>query len=75
MSSRRDKGEIIKRLAVSLKLAIGALQTNIRKLEKAEGSPLLIATRKKRLARMQEELDRLRHWNCLYLIQYSRSIS
>ena len=52
-----------KRLAMSLKLAIGALESNIRKLERTAGSPLLILIRKKRLARMQEELaslDRMR---------------
>ena len=48
---------------MSLKLAIAALEGNIRKVERAAGSPLLIVTRKKRLARMQEELanlDRMR---------------
>jgi hypothetical protein len=47
------------RLAISLTSAIGALQTDIRKLEKAESSSLLIATRKKRLARMQQQLEQL----------------
>jgi len=43
------------RLAISLKSAIGALQTDIRKLEKTASSSVVIATRKKRLARMQQE--------------------
>lgn len=48
------------RLATSLKLAIKALQTNIRKLERTEAHPLLIAARKRELLKMQEELTRLR---------------
>lgn len=48
-----------RRLAISLKLAIGALESNIRKLERTAGSPLLIVTRKRRLARLQEELANL----------------
>ena len=44
-----------RRSAISLKLAIGALQRNIRKLERTGASPLLIATRKKRLAGIQKE--------------------
>ena len=50
-----------KRLAISLKSAIRAIQTSIRKLEKTGASPLLINARKKRLANMQEELATLRH--------------
>jgi hypothetical protein len=50
------KPETRRRLAISLKLAIRALETNIRKLERTGVSPLLIATRKRRLGRMQEEL-------------------
>jgi HEPN domain-containing protein len=47
------------RLATSLKLAVEKLERNIRKLEKAEISPLLIAARKKQLAKVQDELARL----------------
>jgi hypothetical protein len=60
-SSRNSKLQSQKRLAWSLKLAIGTLETNIRKLKRTEASPLLIATRKKPLARMKEELTQLAH--------------
>lgn len=53
------KRDTRRRLAISLKLAIGSLGTNIRKLENTGASPLLVAARKKRLVRMKEELARL----------------
>ncbi|HKS72429.1 MAG TPA: hypothetical protein VJQ82_04480 [Terriglobales bacterium] len=59
VGARGNRLETRKRLAISLKLAIKALESNIHKLEKTAGSPLLIVTRKKRLARMQEELANL----------------
>src|SRR5207253_2842793 len=48
-----------RRLAIPLRLAIGALERNIRKLERTGATPLLIATRKKRLAKMRKELASL----------------
>ena len=48
-----------RRLAISLKSAIRALQTSIHKLEKTDGSSLLIDARKKRLVRMRQELEQL----------------
>lgn len=48
------------RLATSLKLASDALQANIRQLESTGAHPLLIATRKKELAKMQGEIAKLR---------------
>jgi hypothetical protein len=56
---RGSERESRRHFAITLKLAIKTLQGNIRKLEKTGASPLLIATRKKRLARMQTELIRL----------------
>jgi hypothetical protein len=58
--TRRSERETNRRLAISLRLAIGTLETNIRKLERTGASPLLVATRRKRLARMQEELAKMR---------------
>lgn len=54
-SERETKG----RLAITLKIAIKTLQGNICKLERTGASPLLIATRKKRLVRIQEELAKM----------------
>ena len=54
-SERETKG----RFAITLKIAIRALEGNIRRLERAGASPLLVATRKKRLVRMQEELAKM----------------
>lgn len=59
MGTQRNKRETAKRLAVSLKAAIRALEGNIRKLEKTGAHPLLIMARKKELAKMEEELSRL----------------
>ena len=50
-----------RRLAISLRLAIGALERNIRKLERTGATPLLIATRKKQLAKMRKELGGLKN--------------
>jgi hypothetical protein len=61
--SRRSDREARQRLAISLRLAIRALDTNICKSERTEASPLLIATGKKRLARMRQELAKLRACN------------
>ena len=63
---RRQSGSkpgTTRRLEIFLELAIRALETNIRKLEETEGFPLLIAARKKRLARMRTELTKLRATN------------
>ena len=47
------------RLAASLRLAVKALKTNIRKLERTGGAhPLLINARKKQLAKLEGELER-----------------
>ncbi len=46
-------------LAKVLKVAVKSLQGNIRKLEKTGASPLLIAARKKQLARMKEQLSKI----------------
>ena len=48
------------RLIDSLKPAIRALETNIRRLERTGGNPLLISVRKRELVKMQEELSNLR---------------
>lgn len=48
------------RLAASLKVAIETLQGNIRKLERTNAHPLLIAARKRELRKMQDELSELR---------------
>ncbi len=56
---RRSRLGTRKRLAISLKLAIRALESNLHKLERTAACPLLILTRKKRLARMQQELAKL----------------
>ena len=54
-SERETKGHF----AITLKIAIRTLQGNIRKLERTGASPLLIAARRKRLVRMQEELAKM----------------
>ena len=58
-STRGGKRITVKRLKIALRLATLALDTNIRRLEKTGGSPLLLGIRKKRLARMQRELSEL----------------
>lgn len=58
--SMRSRRQPRTRLAVSLKLAIEALQNNIRKMERSEAHPLLIAARKRELFKMQDELGKLR---------------
>lgn len=47
------------RLLNSLKVATKGLRNSICKLEKDGANPLMIATRKKELAKIQEELDQL----------------
>jgi hypothetical protein len=74
VGSRNSKLQTQKRLAITLKLAIGALQSNIRKLERTGGSPLLIATRKKRLAKMQEELAILPRWTVQKSTEYGTAV-
>ena len=53
ISMRYTQQRVRTRLATSLKLASDALQANIRQLESTGAHPLLIATRKKELAKMQ----------------------
>lgn len=57
----KSKPQSQERLAITLKPAIRDLQGKISKFQigEAGASPLLIATRKKRFARMQAELGRL----------------
>jgi hypothetical protein len=56
---RCSERETKRRLAIALKTTIRTMQGNVSKLERTGASPLLIATRKKRLAKMQAELARL----------------
>ena len=58
--SRRSEQDTKRHLMMALKLAMKGLRSNIHKLQKTGAFPLLIATRKKRLARMQQELAKLR---------------
>ena len=56
--ARRHNGA---RLATSLKLASETLHANICKLEKTGAHPLLIAARKKELAKLQDDIAKLCH--------------
>jgi len=61
-SMRGSRKRTQTRLAASLKLAIKALKTNIRKLERTgDAHPLLIAARKKELAKLRKELGGLKN--------------
>ena len=57
--SRRSERDTKRHLMMALKLAIRNLQISIHKLERTEASALLVMARKKRLARMKEELAKL----------------
>ena len=59
VDSVRSRKRTRTRLAACLRLAIRALKTNIRKLERTGGAhPLLIDARKKQLAKLEGELER-----------------
>lgn len=59
-SLERAQQQTRTRLPKSLKLASETLQANICKLEKTGAHPLLIAARKKELAKIQGEIAKLR---------------